>query len=99
MGHWLRRRPIRGRLALMLVIVSDLHFCDGTAVPAEWNVNERAMRLLMRNIYALARRKGIRDLDLVLLGDVFDVLRSEYWMTVPLAERMWADAQALDGKH
>ena len=63
----------------MLVIVSDFHFSDGTAVPANWNVNPRGIELLLRDVYRQATRKGVKELYLVLLGDIFDTLRSEVW--------------------
>ncbi len=80
----------------MLVIVSDFHFSDGTAVPANWNVNPRGIELLLRDVYRQAARKGVRELYLVLLGDIFDTLRSEAWLEVPLPERPWGDPRALD---
>lgn len=81
----------------MLAIVSDFHLSDGTAVPAGWNVNERAVELLLGEIYEQARKRQVRQLDLVFLGDMLDPIRSEVWLEVPLAERPWADASALDG--
>ena len=83
----------------MLVIVSDFHFSDGTAVPAYWNVNPRGIELLLRDVYRQAARKGVNELYLVLLGDMFDTLRSEQWLEVPLAERPWGDPRALDDSY
>ncbi len=88
----------------MLAIISDLHFCDGTAT--EKNVNPGAFALALREIYALATevvRKKDRPvrIDLVLLGDVFDLLRTERWfedregVAVPLSERPWGSVAAL----
>ena len=80
----------------MLVIVSDFHFSDGTAVPANWNVNSRAIELLLRDVYRQAVRKEIKELYLVLLGDMFDTLRSELWLDAPLGDRPWGDARAVE---
>ena len=80
----------------MLVIVSDFHFSDGTAVPANWNVNARAIELLLRDVYRQAARKQVKELYLVLLGDMFDTLRSEVWLDAPLADRPWGNPRALE---
>jgi UDP-2,3-diacylglucosamine pyrophosphatase LpxH len=84
----------------MLAIVSDLHFSDGTALGP--NVAPAAFTQLIEELYALAERRGAADLDLVFLGDTFDLLRSERWLVdgagreVPLAERPWGSSAALD---
>lgn len=89
----------------MLAIISDLHFCDGSAT--EKNVHPKAFALALEEIYDqarwLAEKRGKADLDLVLLGDVFDLLRTERWFedrsgaSVPLSERPWGTADALAG--
>src|SRR5579871_6257491 len=71
----------------MLVIVSDLHLCDGTAYPQ--NVTAGSFALLQDDIYKLARRYGAETLDIVFLGDVFDLLRTERWFEAPDNERPW----------
>src|SRR5437016_5721665 len=86
----------------MLVIISDLHLCDGTAYPQ--NVTPSSFGLLQSDIYGLAKRYRAKNLDLVFLGDVFDLLRTERWFedaagaTVPLAERPWGADGAIDGQ-
>jgi UDP-2,3-diacylglucosamine pyrophosphatase LpxH len=87
----------------MLVIISDIHLCDGSAFPV--HVDPRAFRLLLSEIYELARasRRGARSwhVDLVLLGDVFDLLRTERWFVdrqgreVPPSARPWGDPTCL----
>ena len=69
----------------MLVIVSDLHLCDGTAYPQ--NVTAGSFALLQGDIYQLAERYGAKQLDIVFLGDVFDLLRTEQWFAAPEGER------------
>jgi UDP-2,3-diacylglucosamine pyrophosphatase LpxH len=88
----------------MLALISDLHFCDGTAIPG--NVAPEAFALALGEIYDLARqiaeaRNRPTRVDLVLLGDIFDLLRTERWFQdragnpVPLEERPWASPEAL----
>jgi UDP-2,3-diacylglucosamine pyrophosphatase LpxH len=89
----------------MLAIISDLHFCDGTAT--DRNVDPKAFALALSDIYetastlATARGAGAH-LDIVFLGDVFDFLRTERWfetregVAVPLEDRPWGSASALD---
>ena len=82
----------------MLAIVSDLHFCDGTAT--EKNVDPKAFALALGDIYAeaaglAAQQQGHAHLDVVMLGDVFDLLRTEAWFAVPPSERPWGSAAAL----
>jgi UDP-2,3-diacylglucosamine pyrophosphatase LpxH len=90
----------------MLAIVSDLHFCDGSA--NNRNVDPDAFTLALSEIYKTASdlataRGGAGRLDLVFLGDVFDLLRTERWFEtrdgkeVPVSERPWGSAAALDG--
>ncbi len=88
----------------MLALMSDIHFCDGTAQIG--NVATPAFTTVLHEIYARARRlvrlqgKPVH-LDIVLLGDIFDQLRTERWFEdasgapVLLAERPWATAAAL----
>ena len=69
----------------MLVIVSDLHLTDGTTglrIPAG------AFRLFRERLESMAydaskraddTYQPIREFDLVLLGDIFDLLRSTKW--------------------
>ncbi|HZS36076.1 MAG TPA: hypothetical protein VFF06_04585 [Polyangia bacterium] len=86
----------------MLVIVSDLHLCDGTAYPQ--NVTAASFGLLQSDIYSLAKRYNAKNLDLVFLGDVFDLLRTERWFEddagkpVAMGERPWGYDGAIDGK-
>jgi UDP-2,3-diacylglucosamine pyrophosphatase LpxH len=89
----------------MLAFLSDLHFSDGTA--AIGSASPELFRLALGEVYAMAERLAwARDeptrLDLVLLGDIFDFLRTERWFedrrgrAVPLAERPWRGPEALD---
>jgi UDP-2,3-diacylglucosamine pyrophosphatase LpxH len=88
----------------MLAIISDLHFCDGTATHG--NVAPEVFAVALGEIYEVAEAVArVRDrptsVDLVLLGDIFDLLRTERWFEdangapVPLSERPWASAEAV----
>src|SRR5688572_5225200 len=80
----------------MLVIISDLHLTDGTSGST---ISPGAFALLNERITDLAlgasqRRDGsyrpIDRVDLVLLGDVLDVVRSSRWLHG--RARPWDDA-------
>lgn len=60
----------------MLVIISDLHFGDGSATG---NIKPRAFELFYDHVLDLARHAGKTELTLLFLGDVFDLLRTEHW--------------------
>jgi UDP-2,3-diacylglucosamine pyrophosphatase LpxH len=69
----------------MLVIISDLHLTDGTT---GLRIPSGAFRLFRERLedmaYDASKRneniyKPIREFDLVLLGDIFDLLRSTQW--------------------
>ncbi|HOX04862.1 MAG TPA: hypothetical protein PK280_00560 [Planctomycetota bacterium] len=67
------------------MILSDLHFSDGTLAPEGaregWNIPARAFRYLADDLRAIIgnERINVREVRLVLLGDVFDLLRSASW--------------------
>jgi len=71
----------------MLVIVSDLHFRDGTA--GEHNVSTRAVEGFLQSLAVAAQSARAREVTILFLGDIFDLLRTEMWFDVPEAERPW----------
>ncbi len=78
----------------MIVFVSDLHLVDETA--GKHNVPKRAFELFMEDLdWFVSRRKSIKTLKIVLLGDIFDLLRTERWHVdgqgkpVALDKRPW----------
>lgn len=77
----------------MLVLFSDVHLTDGrTAI----NPHETAFELLAKDLVVSARDKKARELEFVMLGDVFDLVRTDYWHEhVPSAQRPWGGS-ALD---
>ena len=81
----------------MLVIISDLHLTDGTTGST---ISPGAFHLLSDRLTDLAisaswRRDGsyrpIDRIDLLLLGDVLDVIRSAEWLQTDL--RPWSDTR------
>jgi len=77
----------------MLVFISDLHFVDGTA--GEHNIPWRAFDYFFEDILGIANRPTykdkIKEIKLVLLGDIFDLLRTEEWFSPTITEdqRPW----------
>src|SRR5208337_3271385 len=90
---------------VMLVIVSDLHFTDGTSGET---VRSGAFKLFRDALSDLAygaswrangKYRPVEDLHLILLGDVLDVIRSTQWLQVkgvPSGVRPWHDPQNPD---
>ena len=78
----------------MLVFISDLHFVDGTA--GEHNTPWRAFDYFFDDLEGIVNRpsnKGkIKEIKIVLLGDIFDLLRTERWFEPILEpERPWGN--------
>lgn len=65
----------------MLVAISDIHFTDGSA--GEFNVERRAFEGFFKDIFRMASDTapvdGKREMKILLIGDIFDLLRSYYW--------------------
>ncbi len=60
----------------MLVLVSDLHLTDGSTA---LNVSPEAFTLLQRQIKLMASEHKATEVHVVLLGDIFDLVRTDYW--------------------
>ncbi|MGA9754144.1 MAG: hypothetical protein WBV23_03290 [Desulfobaccales bacterium] len=73
----------------MLVFISDLHFVDGTA--GEHNLSPRAFEYFFEDLVAIATKPSneIKEVKIVLLGDIFDLLRTTNWFGYPVDERPW----------
>jgi UDP-2,3-diacylglucosamine pyrophosphatase LpxH len=76
----------------MLVFISDLHFVDGSA--GEHNIPWLAFQYFFDDLKSIATRptnKGkIQEIKIVLLGDIFDLLRTESWVEpIPENQRPW----------
>jgi UDP-2,3-diacylglucosamine pyrophosphatase LpxH len=78
----------------MLVFISDLHFVDGSA--GEHNTPWRAFDYFFNHITNIATKKSnkgkIKEIKIILLGDIFDLLRTENWFEpIPAEERPWGN--------
>jgi UDP-2,3-diacylglucosamine pyrophosphatase LpxH len=72
----------------MLVLVSDLHLTDESTAR---NVNPEAFKLFGSEVAATARKRGAKETQVVLLGDIIDFVRSDYWLreAIPPDARPW----------
>ena len=70
----------------MLVILSDTHHSDGTTSS---NPSPESFALLREAIVHRARDKRAREVHLLLLGDIFDLVRTDWWFTVAPETRPW----------
>lgn len=71
----------------MLVAISDIHFVDGTA--GDHNLPFGAFELFVDHISSLAKRKQAKEVKILLLGDIVDLIRSAQWFNVSLKDRPW----------
>ena len=81
----------------MLVIISDLHLTDGTSGET---IRSGAFRAFRESIRELAydgswrtddKYVPVERIDIVLLGDILDVIRSTQWCGAPPEVRPWGD--------
>ncbi|MBW1998664.1 MAG: hypothetical protein JRJ29_11945 [Deltaproteobacteria bacterium] len=79
----------------MLVAISDIHFVDGTA--GEHNLPFGAFEsVFLSHICSLASRKGAKELKILLLGDIVDLIRSTKWFDVEPQDRPWGEKGLAD---
>ncbi len=76
----------------MLIFISDLHFIDETA--GNHNIPARAFEGVFKDIRDYTGKTS--EIKIVFLGDIFDLIRTTYWLDVPEAERPWGDTKAKD---
>jgi UDP-2,3-diacylglucosamine pyrophosphatase LpxH len=76
----------------MLVFVSDIHFTDGTAGET---IDPGAFTKFSFYLENMAMAAGAEEIEIVFLGDLFDCIRSEYWLASSL--RPWSDEKTVDG--
>jgi UDP-2,3-diacylglucosamine pyrophosphatase LpxH len=71
----------------MLVVISDIHLTD---LSTAHNVHATAFDLMCREISTAAQAKGAVELQVVLLGDIFDLVRTDFWhRTTTPDQRPW----------
>ncbi len=61
----------------MLVFISDIHLTDGTCGET---IKSGAFEKFAFYLREMANKAGAKSLEVVLLGDIFDVIRSNYWL-------------------
>jgi UDP-2,3-diacylglucosamine pyrophosphatase LpxH len=73
----------------MLVFISDLHFIDGTA--GSHNIKPKAFDYFFEDLEGIIGdpNNAIQEVIFVFLGDIFDLLRTTYWLTAPADETPW----------
>ncbi|MBI3398311.1 MAG: hypothetical protein HY026_03645 [Deltaproteobacteria bacterium] len=66
----------------MLVVISDLHFVDETA--GKHNLPYGVFEdVFLSDVAALVKdKKEIKEVKILLLGDIVDLLRSEQWFDI-----------------
>ncbi len=78
----------------MQVFISDIHFVDE---PSDTTIKKGALELFRDNLKKLVQdvkktKKPIKELKIVLLGDIFDVIRSTKWNNSGYQSiRPWSD--------
>ena len=70
----------------MLVIFSDIHLTDGTAAI---NVAPDAFQILFDEVKNNAINKQVKEIRIIMLGDIFDFVRTDYWLKLDRKERPW----------
>lgn len=71
----------------MLIFVSDFHLMDGTA--GAHHVEAGGFRSTLNDLAAHTIEAGARDVTIVFLGDLYDLIRSERWFDVEPRHRPW----------
>ena len=77
----------------MLVFISDIHLTDGTSGET---INSGAFEKFVLYLEDMADTAQAKELEIVLLGDIFDIIRSDYWLRSGI--RPWSGADEKDGK-
>jgi UDP-2,3-diacylglucosamine pyrophosphatase LpxH len=76
----------------MLILLSDLHLTDETTAN---NIDPSSLELLCDHATRSAKKAGVEKVELVLLGDCFDLVRTSHWVSVSRDERPWNSADKL----
>ena len=73
----------------MLIFISDLHFTDGST--GNLNIPDRYFGYFINHLVSIANKtsNAVREIKIVLLGDIFDLLHSDAWFAYPVDERPW----------
>ena len=72
----------------MLVFISDLHFLDETT--GNHNLPAKAFEKFLSSVSLHAKKaEDVKELKIIFLGDIFDLLRSERWFEEKEEDRPW----------
>lgn len=72
----------------MLIVISDIHFTDGTVGEHNLRYSEVESVFLL-DVATLAKVNKAKEVKILLLGDIVDVLRSTQWFDLDPADRPW----------
>ena len=71
----------------MLVIISDLHITDESTAK---NVRPEAFDVILGpRIITAAEKNSATEINITLLGDIFDLVRTDYWLKIHRGDRPW----------
>jgi UDP-2,3-diacylglucosamine pyrophosphatase LpxH len=76
----------------MLIILSDLHFSDETTAS---NVEKEVFsEIMFPEIRARvsSQDKNVEEINIILLGDIFDIVRTDKWLKIDKDKRPWNGA-------
>ena len=75
----------------MLFFISDLHFMDETA--GRHNIPAKAFKKFLENIkvHSDNTKNKDKEVKIVFLGDIFDLLRTEEWFKEKEEDRPWGN--------
>ena len=76
----------------MLVFISDIHLTDGTLGETIKSGAFNKFALYLEDMVDTAKAK---EIEIVLLGDIFDIIRSDYWLNSNI--RPWSNSNEKDG--
>lgn len=76
----------------MLVFISDLHLTDGSSGET---IDSGAFKKFAYYLEDMAINSSAKEVEVVLLGDIFDVIRSEQWLKSQI--RPWSGEKEKDG--
>ncbi|MBI3927395.1 MAG: hypothetical protein HY319_17790 [Armatimonadetes bacterium] len=77
------------RLLTMLVFLSDIHLMDGTA--GRHHLGVGAFEGVLSDLAYRAERAHAKEVRVVFLGDIFELVRSELWFPVERDLRPWGN--------
>jgi UDP-2,3-diacylglucosamine pyrophosphatase LpxH len=77
----------------MIVFISDIHLTDGTSGET---ISSGAFDKFAFYLEDMADKAETKQLEVVLLGDILDIIRSDYWLRSRI--RPWSEENEKDGE-